>query len=222
MASYPKPSEGPLLTQNTESWTWENESLAIRRDKSFCPDAGDPLESTPAALRNASLHSNARCVYSSAHIHISATPIISSQLTREFCTKCTMYPPRGAPPPAQLRIGPRLHLPVQDDFRVAEHLSASAFPATCALQVSGFVLGENSDRSHVRERRLRHQRGHPDPLRHGGGEAGQRHRGADQSAQLPVHGRQSHLVRRAQSRDRAPVSNGPLFGGRREGGSGVG
>lgn len=90
--------------------------------------------------------------------------------------------------------------PSKTRFRVAEYLNPAALPPTSAL--SGFRLGwgrkkKSINRSHVRKRGLRHQRGHRDPLRHGAGQEGEGHRRADESAQLPVHGRQSHLLRRA-------------------------
>lgn len=65
--------------------------------------------------------------------------IISSQQTFEFTQSGSCFQ-RGAPPMAQHRIGPGIRPPLQGDFRVAEHLNAAAFPATSALQASGFLV----------------------------------------------------------------------------------
>lgn len=94
----------------------------------------------------------------------------------------------------------KINKPTQ--FRVAEPLnscSVSSSVHSISLSLSG--------RHHVRPGRVRHQRGHHDPVRDGGGPQGEGHRGADDAAQLAVHGGEGHLQRRAQSRDRSPVSD---------------
>lgn len=142
-ASYPKTSGRLLLTQNTESRTCENESLVITRDKTFCHDLLDLRKKHTRRLRNASFaFKPAQRLFFCSHPHRGHF-IISSQLTFEFGTKRPVFPTRR-PLLSELRIGPGLHPPLRDDFRVAEHLNAAAFPATCALQVSGFLRGRRS------------------------------------------------------------------------------
>uniref|UniRef100_A0A8C0MHR2 Fructose-1,6-bisphosphatase 1 n=1 Tax=Canis lupus familiaris TaxID=9615 RepID=A0A8C0MHR2_CANLF len=57
---------------------------------------------------------------------------------------------------------------------------------------------------HDRPGGLRHGYRHPDPLRHGGGQEGPRHRRDDPAAQLALHRRQSHFHGRAQGGHCAP------------------
>uniref|UniRef100_A0A8P0TKN2 Fructose-1,6-bisphosphatase 1 n=2 Tax=Canis lupus familiaris TaxID=9615 RepID=A0A8P0TKN2_CANLF len=59
---------------------------------------------------------------------------------------------------------------------------------------------------HDRPGGLRHGYRHPDPLRHGGGQEGPRHRRDDPAAQLALHRRQSHFHGRAQGGHCAPNS----------------
>lgn len=78
---------------------------------------------------------------------------------------------------------------------------------SCSISSSFYsqAAGETI-RHHVRPRSVRHQRGHHDPVRYGGGPEGERHRGDDNAAELAWHGGEGHLQRCAQSWHRPPVS----------------
>lgn len=120
--------------------------------------------------------------------HPSVGDFIISSLLSSVCTKRVVFP-----------VGPRLSCgsglalqclhPPPLQFRVTQHLSPAAFPPASTLRLQETI------RHHVRPRSHRHQRGHRDPIRYGGGQEGERHRGADEAAELSVHGGEGHLQR---------------------------
>lgn len=113
----------------------------------------------------------------------------------------------STPPPRDWALGEAAPLPSP---LVPGSSEGSALSPCAAWSVRAFAPAL-PPRNHDGPIHLRHQCGHPDPLRGRGGEESAGHRGAHPAAQCRLHCRQGHLHRRAESGHRQPVSSGALL-----------